>query len=93
MKAGEEYQVLGIRKSTKNGRQGTVIYFTTPFEEWEVSGSDSCEGFKTTSEFTYDPSIIPATLKLNDIVTLQYRKGFQNSAVLSGMTIVKSSTK
>lgn len=90
-----EYQVLGIRKAVaKNGRNTATLFLTTPFEEWEVAGSESCEGFKTSAEFMYDPEkILPIDLKVNDVVTLSYRKGFSNTAVLSGVQIVKKAGK
>ena len=94
MKAGEEYQVLGIRKGTsKDGVKSCVLYLVTPFEQNELDYFDSCEGNKVTSEYSRDLSIIPENLKINDVVTLSYRKGFQGTAVLAGVHIVKTAGK
>lgn len=96
MKAGEEYQVLGIRfAKSKDGKDNAVLYYATPFEDWEVSGSIKVEGVKVDREFTMDPNVIEKfkTLKLNDVVSFSYRKGFQGSAVIAGVTVVKSSGK
>ena len=96
MKAGEEYQVIGVRfAKSKDGSDSAVVYYATPFEEWEVSGSESVIGHKTGSEYTRDAELVKKihNLKLNDVVTFQYRKGFQGSAVVCGITVVKAAAK
>ena len=41
MKSGEEYQVLGVRfAKSKDGVDTGTIHLCTPFEDWEVAGSD-----------------------------------------------------
>lgn len=96
MKAGEEYQVLGFRISTaKDGKESAILYYVTPFEEWEVTSSNDVQGHKTDHEYTRDPKVIEKvkSLKINDVITFTYRKGFQNTAVVTGISVVKSSGK
>jgi len=93
MKAGEEYQVLGIRfAKAKDGSDSAIVYYATPFEEWEASGADKVEGVKVGSEYTRDSEVVKKihTLKLNDVISFSYRKGFQGTAVVSGITVVKA---
>lgn len=96
MKAGEEYQVLGVRfAKSKDGSDSAIVYYATPFEEWEVSGAEEVLGVKVGSEYTRDPEVVKKIhgLKLNDVVSFAYRKGFQGSAVVCGITVVKPSGK
>jgi len=93
MKAGEEYQVLGIRfAKAKDGSDSALVYYATPFEEWEVSAAQKVDGVKVGSEYTRDPDVVKKiqTLKLNDVISFSYRKGFQGTAVVSGITVVKA---
>lgn len=93
MKSGEEYQVLGVRfAKSKDGVDTGTIYLATPFEEWEIAGSDHVDGVKVSSEWSRDADLVKKfhSLKINDVVSFSYHKGFQGKAVLSGVTVVKS---
>ncbi|MDE6608095.1 MAG: hypothetical protein K2K54_10125 [Lachnospiraceae bacterium] len=81
------YQVVGIKKavSTKTKKVCWTIYFAGDFTPYEMENCD-CDGKSTFNEFTYTDF----GLYVNDLVELDYAKGFQDKATLSGITVIRS---
>ncbi len=81
------YRVLGVKQatSTKTGRECFTIYLSGDFTPYEKENCE-CAGFNCFSEFTYENY----NLHPNDVVELDYTKGFQDKATLSGVTVIKS---
>lgn len=81
------YQVVGIKKavSTKSNKDCWTIHFAGDFTPYEMENCD-CDGMSTFTEFTYTDY----GLHVNDLVELDYAKGFQDKATLSGITVIKS---
>jgi len=81
------YQVVGIKKakSTKTQRDCWTIHLAGEFTLYEMENCE-CDGKNTFTEFTYSDF----GLHVNDLVELDYVKGFQDKATLSGVTVLKS---
>lgn len=80
-----EYQVVGFSKYTNDkGQVGTNLFLVTPFEPWEQK--NTCIGYKTVQEFTY----ADVNCNVNDLISIQYGKGFGGKAVINGITVIKS---
>lgn len=79
--------IIGVikRTSEKTGKTSYTYYFQEPFSEYETRSSDSASGFKTGSEFSYTEF----NVKPGDVCAFSYSKGFQDRAVLDGITVVK----
>lgn len=79
-----EYQVVGLSSFTNDkGDIGTNLFLITPFEEWESSRNNTL-GFKTVQEFTY----MRVNAKPGDIVSINWRKGFQGKAVIGSIDVI-----
>lgn len=77
--------IIGTRKGkTKDNSDAFMYYFSEPFTDYEASNGE-CLGSKCGSEYSRQDFGV----KPGDVVDLIYSKGFQDKAVLSGMTIVK----
>lgn len=79
--------ITGIKavKSQKTNKVGYTIFFTTPFSDYEVENSESCDGVTCGQVFTYkDYSVKPG-----DIVDMRYEPGYQDKAMLSDIVMVK----
>lgn len=80
MKKGQ-IEVVGIKKTEKDGKVSFTLFGQTPFEDWENG-----QGLKTIQEWTRsDISSIP----VGSIVYPVYTKGFQGKAVLQSVVIAK----
>ncbi len=81
-------KIIGIKKQpSKNNpsRVGCTVYFTQPFDDYSLKNAEELKGIMCGFEFTYeDIDVTPG-----DEVELLYKKGFQGTAVLSGVTKVK----
>ncbi len=82
-----QYQVVGIKGavSTKSNRKCWTIHFAGDFTPYEMENCE-CDGKSTFNEFTYTDYDV----HINDIVELDYTKGFQDKATLSGITVIRS---
>lgn len=79
-----QYQIIGMSKFTNDaGRTATTLHMVTPFEGWEMERAKTV-GNKVVSEYTYNE----VNCKVNDIVEIEWRKGFQGRAVLSSVRVV-----
>lgn len=79
-----EYQVVGLSKYVNDkGQEGTNLFLVTPFEPWEQKNTNY--GYKTVQEFTYSQ----VNCKVNDLITIQYGKGYGGKAVINGVTVIK----
>lgn len=83
MKNGQ-VKITGIKRNEKDGKVSFTLYGLTPFEEYEQN--EGTFGLKTIQEWTNKVDL--SMLKIDDIVTLSYAKGFQNMAVLNNVTVV-----
>ena len=81
------YEIVGIKKgkSSKSNKDCFNYYMKTDFSDYDVESAE-CEGQTVTSEFSYTDYGV----HVGDFVELDYVKGFQDRATLSGMTVVKS---
>lgn len=80
--------VTGIMKGTsKNNRQFTQFFGTTPFTDYE-SESNDCTGFKTVEVFTY---LDFSHVKVGDVCDFLYEPGYQGRATLSDVKVLKES--
>ncbi|MBQ8527252.1 MAG: hypothetical protein IJ429_02145 [Lachnospiraceae bacterium] len=83
MKNGQ-VKITGIVPNEKNGKKSFTIYGITPLEPYEAERGGT--GMKVVQEWTN--RIDCSMLKPDDIVEFSYSKGFQNTAVLSNITVV-----
>jgi len=81
------YQVIGIKKavSTRTRKDCFTYFFASDFTPYELEVAE-CDGKMSFSEFTYTDF----GLHVNDIVELDYAKGFQDKATLSYVNVVRS---
>lgn len=78
--------VTGIMKGTsKNNRQFTQYFGTTPFTDYEMESND-CTGFKTVEVFTYQDF---GPVSVGDVCDFMYEPGFQGRAQLAGIRLLK----
>lgn len=81
--------VTGIMKGTsKNNRQFTQFFGTTPFTNYE-SESNDCTGLKTVEVFTYQDF---GPVRIGDVCDFLYEPGFQGRATLSDVKVLKESS-
>lgn len=80
MKNGD-LQVVGLKKSEKDGNVSYTLYALANFEEWEKG-----QGLKVVQEWTRADL---SGVKINSIVTPIYTKGYQGKAVLAGVNVVQ----
>lgn len=80
--------ITGIMKGTsKNNRQFTQFFGTTPFTGYEIESND-CTGLKTVEVFTYQNF---GAVKVGDVCEFLYEPGFQGRATLTDVLVVKES--
>lgn len=80
MKDGD-LQIVGIKKSEKDGNVSYTIHALTNFETWENG-----KGLKVVSEWTRADL---SNIEVNSICTPIYGRGYQGKAVLKGLQVVK----
>lgn len=87
----DEFKVVGIKHSTREGKESTTLFLETLFEDFETSNKDnSCEGVKTTSEYFFNN----VKVNLGDIIEVLYKKNtFSGKAMAAGITIVTPAKK
>lgn len=83
-----QYLVLGTSRYTnENGRVGTTLHLATPFTAWQ-SEKNECMGYAVETQFTY--AEIP-NLKQNDVIEINWTKGYQGKAVIGSVNVVSVS--
>ena len=79
--------ITGIMKGTsKNNRQFTQYFGTTPFSDYETESND-CTGFKVVEVFTYQDF---GPISVGDLCEFLYEPGYQGRATLSGVKPIKN---
>lgn len=82
-----EYEVIGLMVAeTKKGNVGTTLYLAHEHDEYRQQNAQFCAGQACSEEYLRGD--YSSKVKVGDIVTLSYSKGYQGKAVLTGITVV-----
>lgn len=87
-----EFKIVGIKKTSKEGKVSTTLHLETVFSDYEVSNnSNICEGFSVVTEYFFQDL---QNIHLGDTIEILYRKNtFSGKAIASGVTVVNSAAK
>lgn len=89
MSKENEFKVVGIKKTVKEGKTSTTLYFETPFSDYELGNTNNvCSGVSVQSEYFFNDL---TDVKLGDVVEILYRKNtFSGKAIAAGVSIISS---
>ena len=81
-------RVMGLRvvDSKSTGKVSTIVYYSTEFSDYEAESANSVSGLKVGNEYIRGE----VAVSVGDEVVFTYERGFQDKAVFSGLTVVKS---
>lgn len=79
--------IVGIKSTVKDGKKSFNVYYTEPFADYETQQPSSVQGMKVGVEWTN--RVDCDFLKPGDVVNFAYDKGYQDRAVLTGITLEK----